>query len=108
MTWLLLLGMALITFVNRYLFFSTAIYYSPGVRLRRFLSYSSYSVLTAIWAPIIFRFDGQSQLQFAGIDYLLAAVLAGLLSFYRVASIIVVVLSTALFFLIRYYLSWSL
>ncbi len=104
MIWLLLLGMALITFANRYLFFSKMIAYSPGPKFKRFLSYSSYSVLTAIWVPIIFHFDGQSEFQLAGLDYLLAAVLAGLLSFYRVASIIVVLLSTVLFFLIRFYL----
>lgn len=104
MIWLLLVGMALITFINRYLFFSAVISYSPGPKVKRFLSYSSYSVLTAIWAPIIFRFDQQSQFELAGLDYLLAAVVAGLLSFNRVASIFVVLFSTALFFVIRFYL----
>ncbi|MGK0376021.1 MAG: branched-subunit amino acid transport protein [Arenicella sp.] len=104
MIWLILLAMALITFINRYLFFAAVITYSPGPKVKLFLSYSSYSVLTAIWAPIIFSFDQQSHFQLAGLDYLLAAALAGLLSFYRVASIIVVLLSTALFFLIRFYL----
>jgi branched-subunit amino acid transport protein len=102
MIWLLLLGMALITFANRYLFFSAMIAYSPGPKFKRFLSYSSYSVLTAIWAPIVFKFDGQSELQLAGFDYLLAASVAGLLSFYRVSGILVVLLSTALFFIIRF------
>jgi branched-subunit amino acid transport protein len=104
MTWLLLLGMAAITFVNRYLFFSAVISYSPGPKFTRFLSYSSYSVLTAIWAPIIFRFDPQGQFELAGLDYIVAATLAGLLSFNRVASIIVVLSSSALFFLLRYYM----
>ena len=105
MIWLLLFGMALITFVNRYLFFSAMIAYSPGPKFKRFLSYSSYAVLTAIWAPIIFHFDGQGELQLAGLDYLLAAAIAGLLSFYRVASIAVVLISTTLFFLLRFYLN---
>ena len=104
MIWLLLLGMALITFANRYLFFSAVIDYSPGPKFKRLLSYSSYSVLTAIWASIIFHLDGQSEFQLAGFDYLLAAPFAGLLSFYQVASIIVVLLSPTLFFLIRFYL----
>ena len=94
--------MALITFANRYLFFSAVITYSPGPKFKRFLSYSSYSVLTAIWAPIIFHFDGQREFQLAGFDYFLAAALAGILSFYRVASIVVVLLSTTLFFVIRF------
>lgn len=103
MIWLLLLGMAVITFANRYLFFSSMIAYSPGPKFKRFLSYSSYSVLTAIWAPIIFHFDGQSEFALAGFDYILAAAVAGLLSFYRVASIVVVLLSSTLFFVIRFY-----
>ena len=104
MIWLLLLGMGLITFVNRYVFFSAAIAYSPGPKVKRFLSYSSYSVLTAIWAPIIFQFEAKSGLTHSGLDYLIAAGLAGLLSFYRVSSIIVVLLSSISFFMIRFYL----
>jgi branched-subunit amino acid transport protein len=104
MIWMLLIGMALITFINRYLFLADSIQYSPGPKLKRFLSYSSYSVLTAIWAPIVFRFDGASNVSSAGLDYLMAAGVAAGLSFFRVPSIIVVVLSTSLFFLIRYYL----
>lgn len=105
MIWLLLLGMALITFFNRYLFFSDSVSYSPGPRLRRFLSYSSYSVLTAIWAPIIFHFDGHADVSVAGLDYLLAASLAAVLSFAKVSSIVVVLLSVSLFFSIRFYLA---
>lgn len=104
MIWLLLLGMALITFFNRYLFFSDLVSYSPGPKLRRFLSYSSYSVLTAIWAPIIFHFDGRSAVSIAGMDYLLAACLAAALSFAKVSSIVVVLLSVSLFFSIRFFL----
>lgn len=101
--WLLLLGMGIITFANRYLFLADSIPYSPGPKLKRFLGYSSYSVLTAIWAPIIFQFDGVSQISVAGIDYLLAASIAAVLSFFRLPSIIVVLLATTMFFLIRFY-----
>lgn len=103
MIWLLLLGMSLITFINRYLFLSDSISYLPGPKFTRFLSYSSYSVLTAIWAPIVFHFDG-GNVSIEGWDYLLAASLAALLSVYKVPSIVVVLLSVSVFFLIRFYL----
>ena len=103
MIWALLFCMALITFFNRYLFFTESIRYSPGPKLRRFLSYSSYSILTAIWAPIVFHFDGKDTIEAAGLDYLVATSLAAVLSFFRVPSIMVVLLSSAVFFLIRFY-----
>lgn len=103
MIWLLLLCMALITFFNRYVFFAGSVRYSPGPKVRRFLSYSSYSVLTAIWVPIVFHFDGQGPITIAGIDYLLATSLAAILSFFRVASIVVVLVSASVFFFIRFY-----
>ena len=103
MIWLLLLGMVLITFTNRYLFFTDAIRYLPSPRLQRLLSYSSYSVLTAIWAPIVFQFDGQMPIVVAGSDYLYSAGLAAILSFCRAPSLLVVVVSTVVFFCIRFY-----
>ena len=103
MTWFLLLLMAVITFFNRYIFLAKSIRVSPSPKLRRLLAYSSYSVLTAIWAPIVFQFDGQSQFSLAGGDYIIAASVAATLSFGRVSSLIVVLSSSALFFLIRLY-----
>jgi len=104
MNWLLLFCMASITFFNRYLFFSSSVKYLPGPKVRRFLSYSSFSVLTAIWAPIMFRFDGHTQIEVAGVDYLFAGSLAAVLSVCKVSSIIVVLLSTTVFFIIRFLL----
>jgi len=49
MTWLIILGMACITFINRYAFLSKSFYYKPSNKMLRFLSYSSYAILTAIW-----------------------------------------------------------
>ena len=100
---LIIAVMTLITFINRYLFFATAISYQPGSRVRRFLSYSSYAVLTAIWLPIVLEFDASQGFSHAGNDYLLATLVAVLLAVMRVKSILVVVLSTTLFFTIRFY-----
>lgn len=102
MTWALILGMATITYANRYLFFARAIAYRPGVRVQRLLSYSSYAVLTAIWAPIVFEADVSYEVNLVGLDYAIATGLAAILSFSRINSLIVVLASTAVFFLIRF------
>jgi len=103
MTWALILGMALITYANRYLFFARSIAYRPGARIQRLLSYSSYAVLTAIWAPIVFEVHGSYDVSLAGLDYAVATSLAAILSFSRINSLIVVLASTAVFFLIRFF-----
>lgn len=102
MTWALIFGMAAITYANRYLFFARSIAYRPGIRVKRLLSYSSYAVLTAIWAPLVFEFDGAKELSIAGLDYAVATALAAVLSFSRINSLIVVLASAAVFFLIRF------
>ena len=102
MTWLMIFGMTAITFLNRYAFFAEAVHYQPGLRVRKFLSFSTYAILTAIWAPILFSFDAVNGLQAAGIDYLLSASVAALMAFMRVRSILVVIVSTTVFFVLRY------
>ena len=99
-TWLMITGMALITFANRFLFLSKAVGFSPQPNFKIFLSYSAYAVLTAIWAPIVFGFDG-SKWSYAGLDYLLATSVAAILTLLRFSSILVVVLSIGLFALLR-------
>lgn len=101
MNWTLLFGMTIITFWNRYAFFSESVRFVPGVRLKRFLSYSSYAILTAIWTPILFNYNQPSGFDNAGADYLIAASVAAALSFLKLPSIVVVLISTGLFFLLR-------
>ncbi len=103
MTWALIFGMATITYVNRYLFFARSISYRPGARVQRLLSYSSYAVLTAIWAPIVFEVNSSYDVSLAGLDYALATSLAAILSYLRINSLIVVLASTAVFFIIRFF-----
>ncbi len=103
MTSCLLLSLALITFFNRYAFFSTMVRYTPGPGVRKFLSYSSFAVLTAIWAPLVFNFSPTEGVGTAGLDYLLATLLAAVLTITRVRSILVVLLSTACFFSLRFW-----
>lgn len=101
MNWALLFGMSLITFWNRYAFFSESVRFQPGVRLKRFLSYSSYAILTAIWTPILFNYNQHSGFDNAGLDYLIATSVAAVLSILKLPSIVVVLISTGLFFLLR-------
>ena len=103
MTWLLICGMTAITFGNRYAFFARYIRYHPSPRFRKFLNYSSYAILTSIWTPIVFGFSESGGFEHAGVDYLLASALAAILAIMRVPSIVVVLLSTALFFGIRFF-----
>ena len=101
MNWALLVGMSIITFWNRFAFFSESVRFQPDFRLKRFLSYSSYAILTAIWTPILFNYDQSSGFDYAGPDYLIAAGVAAVLSFLKLPSIVVVLISAALFFLLR-------
>lgn len=109
MTWLTILGMACITYLNRFVFLMQGIRYNPSDRLKRFLSFSSLAVLTAIWAPIVFVSDDVFSSQpfaigIAGWDYLVATLVAIALSLARCHSLLVVVISAGLFFALRLYL----
>ncbi|MEO0369785.1 MAG: AzlD domain-containing protein [Pseudomonadota bacterium] len=100
--WWLLLLMACITFLNRYLFITHLVSIKPGARLTRFLSYSSYAVLTAIWAPLVFTYQGGLNVGHMGWDYLLGATTAAVLTMLKVPSIWVVLISIAVFATLRF------
>ena len=106
--WLLLLVMACITFSNRYFFLVRSLRIQPSERFTRFLSYSAYAVLTAIWVPIIFSLDlssnADSIVTLAGWDYLLGSLVAAVMAFNRFASIYVVLTSISVFAVCRYLL----
>lgn len=104
MTSWLLLSLALITFVNRYAFFAQTLRYTPSPAVKRFMSYSSYAVLTAIWMPIVFQMQTNGKLSIAGLDYAIAALIAALLTIAQVRSLFVVLLSTGSFFCLRFIL----
>lgn len=103
MSWLIIAGMSAITFINRYAFFAQVVRYKPGAKVSRFLSYSSFAILTSIWTPIVFTLDYSSGFSHAGWDYLLAGSLAAVLSIARIKSLYVVILSATLFFSLRHY-----
>lgn len=102
--WWIILGMAVITFLNRYFFLAKSISIKPSESFRRFLSFSSLAVLTALWTPIVFRLDSDLSWNIAGWDYLIASLIAVVLCLARASSLMVVIVSTAAFFLLRAFL----
>ncbi len=101
-TWGLIVLLSVITFANRYFFFSKTITYHPGEKLRRFLSFSTQSILTALWVPIVFRTQANGMISYTDINYLIATVFVLILGFYRLNMLLVVILGSALFFVLRF------
>ena len=102
--WVLIVSMALITFSVRYVFFAQAIRYEMGPKVKQLLRYSSFSILTALWTPIVFQYESAIGFSYAGEDYLVAAASAVLLTILRVNTLTVVLVSVGLFFAIRFLL----
>ena len=102
MSWFTILGMSVITFVNRYAFFAQWLRFQPNEKMLRFLSFSSYAILTAIWMPIVFQFDPAQGFSYAGMDYLIATSLAVIMAILKAPSIIIVIISSIAFFALRF------
>lgn len=102
MAWWMLAGCAMVTFFNRYAFFSTRVKFQLSNKAKLFLSYSVYAVLTAIWLPIVLEIDGTGRLTHNGLDFLIGVCLAGGMAFFRVPSLWVVLVSSAVFFSLRF------
>ena len=100
--WGLISLMAVVTFSVRYIFFAQAIRYQMGPRVKLLLRYSSFSILTALWTPIIFQYEPAIGFSHAGTDYLLAAVVAMVLAFMRVSTLTVVLASVGVFVILRF------
>lgn len=103
--WLMLLGMATITFSCRYLFFARSISFELGPRLKRVLSFAAPSVLTAMWVPIVFLGHENSELDLLYSPFLYAGLIAVLLSLKIKNTLVVVVSSMSIFVLLNMFLS---
>lgn len=90
MGWLMIGLLALITFFNRFAFFSRLTRYQPGAEMGAFLSFSAQSVLTAIWLPIVFSYQPGTGLSWDP-DYLVATLLVTVLTLLRLPTLLVVV-----------------
>lgn len=97
-------GMAVITFVVRYVFLARSIPVTINPAAQRLLTYSAPAVLTAMWVPIVFMPDGE--LITTAIDpSLLAAAIAVVLAMTRVHTLVVVIASMVSFMLLRHFLT---
>ncbi len=100
--WLLIGFLSIITFMTRYLFFSRIITYHPSEKLKKFLSFSAQSILTALWAPIVFIYHENGEISYTDAGYLISAIFVLILGFFRVNMLAIVLLGLFLFFTIRF------
>ena len=101
MGWLMIGLLALITFFNRFAFFSRLTRYQPRAEMGAFLSFSAQSVLTAIWLPIVFSYEPGKGLDWDP-DYLAATLLVTALTLLGLPTLVVVVVGMGGFFLLRW------
>ncbi len=98
--WWLLLIMAVLVLVSRYVFLEPKLPFKISGKWLRFLEYTGPAVLTAIWAPIVFTHEKQFTLDFSS-PYLLSASLAIMLAATTRHVLLTTVLSMTLFFFIK-------
>jgi branched-subunit amino acid transport protein len=103
MIFVMIFGMGLIVFLNRYLFLEPRLPVRLNRGAREFLGFAVPGMLTAICGPIIFLADHTLNLS-VGNPYLLAGISAVALMFWTRSVLITVLLSMALFYLFRWLL----
>ncbi|WP_396587029.1 AzlD domain-containing protein [Bermanella sp. R86510] len=96
-----IIGMAIIVYFSRYLFLEPKLPLKLNNKAMRFLNYSSPTILTAIWGPIVFVHDEQIDISWHN-TYLLAAVLAVILIWKSKNVLLTTVLSMSVFLLINW------
>jgi len=99
--WLTLIGMACITFTCRYLFFAKKLPFELGIRTKRALRYTAPSVLTAMWVPIVFLSYQNIDVPFFHSPFLIAGLFAVALSIKLKSTLLVVIISIALFAILQ-------
>lgn len=100
MYWLLIILMAVIVFASRYLFLEPKLPLKLNDTALRLLSYSAPAVLAAVIGPLILIDDGQLNLDPLN-PYLLAAMAAVVLMLISKNTLVTVLLSMGLFFIIN-------
>jgi len=102
-TLLIILMMAVITFITRYLFLHPRLPIKLGPKVSCFLNFSAPAVLTAIWVPIIFVQD--ERLVTSVFDpYLIATMSAILVSIITKNIYWTILISVTAFTMVRYVL----
>ena len=101
-TWVLIILLSFITFINRYTFFSKFVKYHPSKELREFLNFSLQAILTALWVPIVFRYSESGVISYTDINYLVATIFVFILGVFRLNMLLVVFLGLLLFFVLKF------
>ncbi|WP_296280714.1 AzlD domain-containing protein [uncultured Acinetobacter sp.] len=103
MTWILLLSLAFIVFINRYFFLEPKIAFKLPVFVENMLQYSAPCLLTAICAPIVF-FHGE-ELRTLPLDaYFLTAILCVVFALISKKILLNLSLSLLCFYTLNYFL----
>ncbi|WP_428790860.1 AzlD domain-containing protein [Vibrio profundum] len=99
---LILIGMAAITFGCRYLFFSQSLPIKLNESSRKLLRFTAPSVLTSMWAPIVFGLHGNHDGNMINSPYLYAGVITIMISLKVKNTFIVVSSGMATFIILKY------
>ncbi|MDF3932357.1 AzlD domain-containing protein [Pseudomonas citronellolis] len=103
MVWAVIVGMGLIVFFNRYVFLEPRLPIRLGSNVRQFLGFAVPGMLTAICGPIVFLPEHQLNLRLDN-PYLLGSVVAVGLVLWTRNTLLSVLLSMGVFFLLRWWL----
>lgn len=104
MIWLLILGMGLLVFLNRYAFLEPRLPLRLSSNARQFLGFAVPGMLTAICGPIIFLPEHQLDLSLTN-PYLLGSVVAVALVLLTRSVLMSMLVSMLIFFLLRSWLA---
>jgi branched-subunit amino acid transport protein len=102
--WLALIGMTCITFFCRFFFFSKTVPFELGPKIKRVLSYTAPSVMTAMWVPIVFLGHQESREDFITSPFLIAGIATVLFSLLMKNTLAVVVFGMSTFVLLKVFL----
>ncbi|CAE6937704.1 hypothetical protein ACOMICROBIO_FLGHMIGD_03853 [Vibrio sp. B1FLJ16] len=100
MIMLSILLMTALVFTSRYLFLEPKLPVRLGTRTQNILSYASPTVLTAIWAPIVFIPEGELGLSLQN-PFLLAAIIAAVIAYLTKNVLLTTVVSMVAFLILR-------
>ncbi len=102
--WLSLLGMSFITFFCRFFFFSKTVPFELSPKVKRVLSYTAPSVMTAMWVPIVFLGHQESSGDFITSPFLIAGIATIVFSLLMKNTLAVVVFGMSIFGLLKIFL----
>ena len=99
MIWLIIVGMASLVFISRYIFLEPKLPLTLSKNTQQFLNYSAPAVLTAILAPIVLVRENTLNITLDN-NYLIGAVIACMLAYFTRNTLLTALVSMGVFFFI--------